>query len=529
MNLYICNKKMSSKNGIGVIKSGNEFITDPRIQATLFNEFFAEKFVVDNGFIPDVVNKIDSGVGINYVPFPYISILKKLEKLKADKAGGPDCLSPNLLRRIAQFIAHQLSWLFETSFLSNYIPPVWKLAHVTPVFKKGKSSDLGNYRPIALTCTLCKIMESCIKDELMKYLLDHSLITRHQHGFISRRSTCTQLLECIQDWQFELTNKITTDVLYIDFARAFDSVVHSKLLVKLESYGIGYELLNWFRNFLTGRSQMVAIDGHLSTSVNVMSGVPQGSVIGPILFILFVNDIVDILPDSVTCKLFADDIKLYSSVDVSLPINSLHVSLDLIVEWANIWQLPINSSKCSVLHLGSKFVQSNADYFIKNQTIVSLSEVRDLGILLDDGLRFNRHISQIITKAYQRIAVIFRGFYTRNVTFLIRAYKTYIRPILEYCTQIWNPYLIGEITAIEKVQKYFTKRLSGMKSLNYNDRLQRLNLESLELRRLKADLVMYFKIDHGAVDLNVDDFFKRSPIDNTQYKVKWVQIVETLF
>ena len=117
-----------------------------------------------------------------------------------------------------------------------------------------------------------------------------------------------------------------------------------------------------------------------------------------------------------------------------------------------------------MLHLGSKFVQSNADYFIKNQTIVSLSEVRDLGILLDDGLRFNRHISQIITKAYQRNAVIFGGFYTRNVTFLIRAYKTYIRPILEYCTQIWNPYLIGEITAIEKVQKYFTKRLSGMKS-----------------------------------------------------------------
>ena len=161
-------------------------------------------------------------------------------------------------------------------------------------------------------------MESCIKDELMKYLLENSLITRHRHGFISKRSTCTQLLECIQDWQFEITNKITTDVLYIDFARAFDSVVHSKLLVKLKSYGIGYELLNWFQNFLTGRSQMVAINGHLSTAVNVISGVPQGSVIGPILFILFVNDIVDILPDSVHCKLFADDIKLYSSVDMSL-------------------------------------------------------------------------------------------------------------------------------------------------------------------------------------------------------------------
>ena len=358
-------------------------------------------------------------------------------------------------------------------------------------------------------------MESCIKDELMKYLLENSLITRHQHGFISKRSTCTQLLECIQDWQFEITNKITTDVLYIDFARAFDSVVHSKLLVKLKSYGIGYELLNWFQNFLTGRSQMVVIDGHLSTSVNVISGVPQGSVIGPILFILFVNDIVDILPDSVHCKLFADDIKLYSSVDISLPINSLHVALDLIVEWANIWQMPINASKCNVLHIGSKFVQSSADYFIKQQKIVRLSEVRDLGILLDDDLRFKHHISQITTKAYQRIAVIFRGFCTRNVTFLIRAYKTYIRPILEYCTQIWNPYLIGEIIEIEKVQKYYTKRLPGMKSLNYNDRLQRLKLESLELRRLKADLMMYYKIVHEIVDLKFDDFFKLS-LNNTR-------------
>ena len=349
----------------------------------------------------------------------------------------------------------------------------------------------------------------------MKYLLENSLITRHQHGFISKRSTCTQLLECIQDWQFEITNKITTDVLYVDFARAFDSVVHSKLLVKLKSYGIGYELLNWFENFLTGRSQMVAIDGHLSTSVNVISGVPQGSVIGPILFILFSNDIVDILPDSVHCKLFADDIKLYSSVDISLPINSLHVALDLIVEWANIWQLPINASKCNVLHLGSRFVQSSAEYFIKQQKIVRLSEVRDLGILLDDDLRFKHHISQITTKAYQRIAVIFRGFCTRNETFLMRAYKTYIRPILEYCTQIWNPYLIGEIVEIEKVQKYFTKRLPGMKTLNYNDRLQRLKLEILELRRLKADLMMYYKIVHEMVDLKFDDFFKHS-LNNTR-------------
>ena len=121
-----------------------------------------------------------------------------------------------------------------------------------------------------------------------------------------------------------------------------------------------------------------------------------------------------------------------------------------------------------------------------------LSEVRDLGILLDDDLRFKHHISQITTKAYQRIAVIFGGFCTRNVTFLIEPYKTYIRPILEYCTQIWNPYSIGEIIEIEKVQKYFIKRLPGMKSLDYNDRLQRLKLESLELRRLEADLMMYY-------------------------------------
>ena len=203
---------------------------------------------------------------------------------------------------------------------------------------------------------------------------------------------------------------------------------------------------------------MVVVDGFLSDFVTVKSGVPQGSVIGPIMFILFVNDILDKLPSStVSCKLFADDVKLYSNVEIST-VNSLHDALALVNAWSIEWQLPINACKCNVPHLKPDLSLPKAQYTINGLRVVPLSRVRDLGINIDDRLSFGSHIDDIITKAYQRIAVLFRGFCTKTRTFLMHAYKTYVRPVLEYCTQIWSPYLIKDINALEKVQKYFTKK-----------------------------------------------------------------------
>ena len=242
--------------------------------------------------------------------------------------------------------------MFENFFKNKFIPPIWKLGHVKPIFKSGDPSVTNNYRPISLTCILSKTMESIVKDQMSDYLLRRGLISRHQHGFICGKSTCTQLLESIQDWSLSLRCGNSVDVVYIDFSRAFDSIVHSKLLAKLTSYGIGYELHAWIAEFLAGRQQRVFVNSYFSKFVPVISGVPQGSVLGPLLFLIFINDIFDNLPQPVTAKLFADDVKLYSSVSANIDSSHLITALKSLENWADIWQVKINELKSSVMHIG---------------------------------------------------------------------------------------------------------------------------------------------------------------------------------
>jgi len=219
---------------------------------------------------------------------------------------------------------------------------------VTPVFKKGKSTDVSNYRPISLTSLCCKLMESIIKDDILAHLLSKDLISCHQHGFLSRRSTGTQLIDCFNDWTLNIENKQSLDVIYIEFAKAFDSVVHRKLILKLMSYGIVGCFFSWISNFLTDRFQYVCIDGFYSSTVRVISGVPQGSVFGRIVFIIFINEVCEIIVGNTTCKLFADDIKLYASVDFNGISHDLHARLDNLMLWSNMWQLKVNINKCNV-------------------------------------------------------------------------------------------------------------------------------------------------------------------------------------
>ena len=200
----------------------------------------------------------------------------------------------------------------------------------------------------------------------------------------------------------------------MDFSRAFDSLVHSKLLLKLSAYGIEYELLNWFESFLRGRTQRVLIDGQLSSPTIVKSGIGQGSILGPLFFVLFINDIADCIDVHTTCKLYADDVKLYSSFDVHCDRNSLHTrSLVSIEQWARDWQLKLNPIKSSVMHFGTR--NPNSLYYIDNTPLIGSESIRDLGLCYDSKLSFTCYIDSIVTKAYQRINLIFRAFHTKNI------------------------------------------------------------------------------------------------------------------
>jgi ribonuclease P/MRP protein subunit RPP40 len=356
-----------------------------------------------------------------------------------------------------------------------------------------------------------RLMESIINNSIVHYLRSNELINDSQHGFLRKRSTCTNLLDSIHDWAVALNYKHSVDVIYIDFRKAFDTVSHPKLISKLESYGFSGFLLHWLKAFLSNRSQSVKVDGHFSSSVSVTSGVPQGSVLGPTLFLLFINDITDQLNNlDVSVKLFADDLKLYSVLDVGVSLD-LQRACDLISAWAADWQMQMSIEKCLCLRITNKkhHLPNMSDNYTLQTTSLSWStEVRDLGVLIDDKLTFNNHVSYIVHKAHVRAGLILRSFSSRNISLLIKAYLTYVRPMLEYCSSVWSPYTLTNINQLESVQRSFTRKLYGLLGFSYSERLLILDLESLQQRRLECDLITLYKLIHGQFTINSDKFFE---------------------
>jgi len=298
-------------------------------------------------------------------------------------------------------------------------------------------------------------------------------------------------------------------IAYIDFAKAFDSVCHSKLLHKLSQYGICGPLLNLIESFLSGRTHRTKVGDDLSDLAHITSGVVQGSCLGPILFVLFINDLPDAFTDAVTVKLYADDVKLYSAIKTSSLDTAfdLQEQLDKLATWAETWQLPISYSKCCVLSLGKHNSGPSRLLTMNDYNILPVEQAVDLGVTVDREVKFSLHISNISRKAHNRANLIIRCFHSKNIPSLVAAYKVYVRPILEYSSVSWNPYLIKDIKSLENVQRRFTKRLPGMEKLTYHQRLSILELDSLELRRVRADLLFTYKLVFGLVDLSLPDFF----------------------
>ncbi|MBY0581070.1 MAG: hypothetical protein K2P53_05265, partial [Rickettsiales bacterium] len=304
------NSKFNCLNSVApLVRPDGSLCTDDCEKSSLLNNFFASVFVSDNGSKP-VLDLPSHDNSLNNVLFSYDSVLSALQKLPPKSSKSPDGFPAIFLKSIANIIAIPFSFLFELSMLTGVIPNIWKTAFVCPIFKKGNPSLSTNYRPISMTCISCKVMESIIDNSLKRYLQLNNFISIHQFGFLKRRSTCTQMLASLNEWTTAVNKKKEVDIIYIDFEKAFDSVSHSKLVYKLNCYGIKYELLNWITNFLTDRSQCVCIGNSYSNYVPVTSGIPQGTVLAPTLFIIFINDVVSIIVGDCGINLFADDYKL---------------------------------------------------------------------------------------------------------------------------------------------------------------------------------------------------------------------------
>nr|CAD2197659.1 unnamed protein product [Meloidogyne enterolobii] len=337
------------------------------------------------------------------------------------------------------------------------IPESWRMSIIIPIFKKGEKTDVNNYRPISLTCTLCRVFERFIANHILNFLHEKNFFCSEQFGFLKTRSTTTLLITMLEEFYNSLDRNNKIDVIYLDFKKAFDMVPINILLNKVMNAGIGGKVLKFIQNFLKKRTYKVKIGNEFSSSFKTSSGVPQGSVLGPILFSIFINDLPLGLPNEISYKLYADDVKLYISHNNDAKREILEESLKLILDWTSKNGLELSINKCSVLHIGKH--NNKKEYKLLDNILESYQNIRDLGIIIDKGLSFDDHINKIIRNAYFKIYQLLRILKTRDSDTLLRAYKAYIRPQLEYATEVWNPTKKGLINEIEKVQKHFTRRL----------------------------------------------------------------------
>jgi len=516
------NKRLGNKTGISPLyDESGKLILDDCGKANLLNNYFSSVGTVDNGILPCVDTSSFCTRKLQSIMFTEANVTAAIRKLKSNLSSDPDGLPPLLYKRTCHSLARPLALLFTQLLSVSVVPDTWKTAIVTPVFKKGLSTDVANYRPISLTCVASKIMERIIVDQMTSFLADTNVINNAQHGFVKGLSTTTNILESFNDWTISIQARKSVTVAYIDFAKAFDSVSHPKLLYRLRQYGIDGCLLDWIRNFLAERTQVTRVGNQLSSTVTLCSGTIQGSGIGPLLFLTYIDELASILAEfNVTVKLFADDVKLYAEVITDVDAEHFSHALSRISEWADMWQLQVSTPKCCILQLNPRYACSSIAHFTINGVLLPAHDnVRDLGVIVNESLTPSTHIAKITATAHQRVNLIFRAFVSRDVV-LLRAYTTYVRPILEFNTVVWSPSLKCDITRVEKVQRKFTRRLPGYGDLSYAERRAKLNLQTLELRRLHCDLVMCYKIVFNIVKLRFSDFFAFIPLSTHGHPYK---------
>lgn len=480
-------------------------------KAEALNNFFASVFTVEDveNMPPAPTYVIDEVVySIQITPDV---VKKKLEALNPNKSPGHDKWHPYFLREIADAICIPLSILYSKS-LKEGAHESWKKAIIAAIYKKGKKSDPGNYRPVSLTSVISKVMESIVRDAVVEHLIKNKLFTDDQHGFVPGRNCITQLLVCMEDWTKMIEDGDCFDVIYTDFSKAFDSVPHERLFLKMESLGIKGDILRWIRSFLCGRTQCVNVDGAHSSWKEVISGIPQGSVIGPILFVIFIND----MPDAVIhnfCKLFADDCKLYGKVSANGE-NLVQTDLAFLEEWSRVWQLPFNAKKCKAMHFGHN--NPKRTYTLNGQVLDPITSEKDLGVMVDDKLKFHVHTAAATKKANQVLGVIKRTYKTRDKETITTLYKSMVRPHLEYGNAIWGPCYMGDLKLVEGVQRRATKLIPQLYDIPYEDRLRFLKLPSMEYRRKRGDMIQCFKIMNGLVRMETKELFTPIPSSITR-------------
>ena len=499
---YIKSKRIV-RDKIGPLENqGGQLCGEPREMGEILNDFFSSVFTKEKDIELCKVWET-SKVVMEPMTIKEVEVLALLRNLKVDKSPGPDRIFPRTLREVCVEIAGALTEIFQMSLETGIVPEDWRIAHVVPLFKKGSRSKPGNYRPVSLTSVVGKLMESILRDSIYNYLDRQDLIRSSQHGFVRGKSCLTNLIEFFEEVTRNVDEGKAVDVVYMDFSKAFDKVPHGRLVKKVQSLGIDAGVIKWIQQWLDGRCQRVVVDNCLSGWRPVTSGVPQGSVLGPLLFVIYINDLDDGVVNWISK--YADDTKVGGVVDNGVGFQSLQGDLCRLEEWAERWQMEFNAEKCEVLHFGRN--NPNRTYRVNGRALRNAVEQRDLGITVHSSLKVESHVDRVVKKAFGMLAFINQSIEYKSWEVMLKLYKALVRTNVEYCVQFWSPNYRKDINKLERVQRRFTRMLPGFRHLSYRERLNKLGLYSLERRRLRGDLIEVFKILRGIDRVDVNRLF----------------------
>ena len=516
---------MKKQEKIGPLKdnSGN-LVSDPLQMSEIIKQQYEKSFSKKKNSIEVSLTEPTSGnvININDLfsendPFTHIDITKEdivsaIKATKINSAPGPDLVPPILFHKCIDSLATPLHLILKKSFENSDIPEIWKEALITPIYKnKGQKSDPSQYRPISLTSQIVKLLERIIRIYIIQYLEVNNAFPDSQHGFRPGRSTVSQLVEQYENILDALAKKHNIDIIMLDYAKAFDTINHSILLHKLKKFGISGKVGKWIANFLLNRNQKVAINGFQSKPSQVISGVPQGTILGPVLFLVYIADITDNITKSKVSS-YADDSKVSKEIKTEQDGKDLQEDTNKLYKWTSNNLMEFNTTKFEVLKIGpNSDLKKNIKYSNPiGEEIPETDVTKDLGVYFNSSGDFSDHIKIKVSKAKQIAGYIMRTFLSRKPEILLILLRSLVLPIIDYSSIIWNPHTFQDIATLESVQRNYTSKLEGMSDMNYYQRLKSLKLYSSERRRDRYSILYIFKIIHGKVP-NPGICFKWSP------------------
>ena len=515
----------TSQAGVSPLKENGRLATDSKEKAEILSRQFISAYSEGRKYSPEEAkekckmqdsNDKKSDFTSNHPTMPDFIITtagveKLLRNLDPAKAPGPDGISPRVLKEMAKETAPILTIIYRRSLETGVVPDAWKTAHVTPIYKKGEHYNPANYRPVSLTSVPCKIMEHILVSQIMTHLEKNNILCSQQHGFRKGHSCETQLLELTNDITRNLDNGIQTDIVVLDFAKAFDKVNHSLLVMKLDHYGIRGLVNNWISSFLTDRQQAVVVDGSRSEFAGVKSGVPQGSVLGPCLFLTYIND----LPEKIKSmtRLFADDTALDKPIQAIEDTQILQEDLVSLEEWEKIWDMEFHALKCNVMTCSRSQDIIKADYKLHGQTLERVTSAGYLGLNIQQDGQWSEHIDSLSQKGNRLLGFLRRNLKIGSKYVKEQAYKMLVRPSLEYACTVWDPHSETECYKIEKIQRRAARWVLSRhrNTSSVGDMLDILNWPTLEDRRKGARLKMLYKTLDKSVAMNFGDDLQYNP------------------